>query len=215
MRALRFGVIATLALTVQLLAVPASAQTRTRPPNPATVDQGVGIGAVGGWTRSNVTGSAEDEAFLEPRNDFMFGVWFGGNRNGRVGVMGEVDFVTKGTKEKDFEGKLRLTYLEFPVLARLNLGSRTREGTLFYAVGGPAFGWKLKAKIQDPEGDLDVSDDYATFDFGLMAGAGVEIKRFGFEFRANWGLRQLFEPFEGETANKNFQLQILGKYRFN
>lgn len=204
-------------LVLLLVATAASAQTRLPPQaNRPPADQGVGIGVLGGWTNSTLKGSAEDEAALEPRNDYMFGVWFGGNRAGRVGFMGEVNYVTKGAREKEFDGALRLTYLEVPALVRVNIGSRTREGARFYGLAGAAFAFQLDAKLEDPEfEDLDVSDDYETFDVGLLVGAGAEVKRIGVEFRVNWGLKQLYEPIEGYEPIKNFQFQVVGKFRFN
>jgi hypothetical protein len=201
-----------------LAAAGAAAQTQTRLPpqaNRPPADEGAGIGVLGGWTHSTLKGSAEDEAFIEPRNDFMFGVWFGGNRAGRVGFLGEVNYVTKGANEREFDGSLRLTYLEIPALVRINVGSRTREGARFYGLAGPAFAWRLKATLEDPEGDLDVTDDYETWDVGLLFGGGAEVKRIGVEVRLNWGLLQLFEPSEGLEPLKNFQIQVVGKYRFN
>ena len=199
-----------------LVAAGAAAQTRLPPQaNRPPADQGVGIGVLGGWTNSTLKGSPEDEAFLEPRNDFMLGGWFGGNRAGRVGFLGEVNYVTKGANERDFDGSLKVRYLEIPALLRVNIGSRTREGARFYGLAGPAFAFRLNATLEDPEGDLDVTDDYESFDFGLLVGGGAEVRRIGVELRLNWGLRQLFEPSEGLEPLKNFQIQVVGKYRFN
>jgi hypothetical protein len=201
-----------------LLATGASAQTQTRLPpqaNRPPADQGVGIGVLGGWTNSTLKGSPEDEAFLEPRNDFMVGAWFGGNRAGRVGFLGEVNFVTKGAHERGFDGSLTIRYLEIPALLRVNIGSRTREGARFYGLAGPTLGFRLNATLEDPEGDLDVTDDYEPFDFGLLLGGGAEVQRIGVELRITWGLTQLFQPSEGLDALKNFQIQVVGKYRFN
>jgi hypothetical protein len=200
-----------------LVAGVASAQPTRLPPqaNRPPADEGIGVGVLGGWTNSTLKGSPEDEEFLDPRNDFMFGGWVGGNRAGRVGFLGEINFVTKGANERGFDGSLRLTYLEIPALVRVNIGSRTREGARFYGLAGPTFGLQLKATLEDPEGDLDVSEDYENFDFGLLVGGGAEVRRIGVELRLNWGLRQLFEPSEGLEPLKNFQIQVVGKYRFN
>jgi opacity protein-like surface antigen len=211
------GVITLMSLAGLLIASTASAQTRLPPQaNRPMADQGIGIGALGGWTNSTLNGSPEDEAGVEPRNDWMAGIWFGGNRAGRVGVMGEVNYTTKGAAYSDFGGGLKLTYLEIPALVRVNIGSRTREGTRFYGLAGPAFALLLKAVDQYPElEDLDVTDGYDKFDIGLMVGGGVEVRRIGVEVRANWGLTQLFEPTEGFEPIKNFQIQVVGKFRIN
>ncbi len=216
MRVPRPGLITLTCAALLLAATGAAAQTRLPPQaNRPPADEGAGFGVLGGWTNSTLKGSAEDEAFLEPRNDFMIGGWFGGNRAGRVGFLGEVNFVTKGANERDFDGQLKIRYLEIPALVRVNIGSRTREGARFYGLAGPTFGLRLNATLADPEGDLDVTDDYESFDFGLLVGGGAEVRRIGVELRLNWGLRQLFEPSEGLDPLKNFQIQVVGKYRFN
>jgi hypothetical protein len=217
MRVWKPGVITLMGMLALLIASTASAQTRLPPQaNRPPADQGIGIGILGGWTNSTLKGSPEDEAVLEPRNDWMAGIWFGGNRAGRVGVMGEVNYVTKGAGYQDFGGGLKLTYLEIPAVVRVNIGSRTREGTRFYGLAGPSFALLLRATDQYPElEDLDVTDDYDKFDIGIMAGGGVEVRRIGVEVRANWGLMQLYEPIEGFEPIKNFQLQVVGKFRIN
>lgn len=216
MRASRLGLMAMMCTAYLLVAAAAGAQTRLPPQaNRPPADEGIGIGILGGWTNSTLRGSPEDEAFLEPRNDFMLGGWVGGNRWGRLGFLGEINFVTKGANDRDFDGSLRIRYLEIPALLRVNIGSRTREGARFYGLAGPTLGFRLNATLVDPEGDLDVTPDYAAFDFGLLLGGGVEVRRIGVELRLNWGLRQLFEPSEGLEPLKNFQIQVVGKYRFN
>ena len=205
-------------LAFLLTAAGAAAQTQTRLPpqaNRPPADEGIGIGVLGGWTNSTLKGSPEDEAFLEPRNDWMAGGWFGGNRAGRVGFLGEVNYVTKGANERGFDGSLRIRYLEVPALVRVNIGSRTREGARFYGLAGPAFAFRLKATLEDPEVDFDVTDDYEPFDIGILVGGGAEVRRIGVEVRINWGMLQLFEPSEGLEPLKNYQIQVVGKYRFN
>src|SRR5688572_30489216 len=110
MRLPRAGLTVLTCLVLLLTAAGAAAQTQTRLPpqaNRPPADEGIGIGVLGGWTNSTLKGSPEDEAFLEPRNDWMAGAWFGGNRAGRVGFLGEVNYVTKGANEKDFDGSLK------------------------------------------------------------------------------------------------------------
>lgn len=214
-RALLHTIVAILVLSA--IAAPVQAQTRPAPP-PVPVDYGIGVGALGGITLSTLRGDVETNAALENRLGYMAGIWFGGNYNGRVGFLGEIDYVIKGTKEKEFGGELELHYLEVPALFRINIGARTREGATFYVVVGPVVGLKIKATLLEPDGDgdLDVSDGYERFDIGVLAGAGVEAKRIGVEVRANWGLRNIeVDPGEGAPAIRNFSIQIVGKFRFN
>jgi hypothetical protein len=81
--------------------------------------------------------------FQSAKDDFkgntgvQAGVFFGGNREGILGVQGELLYAKKGAENVD------LHYLEIPILARLNIGTRSRNGIGVYALGGPAFDVKL------------------------------------------------------------------------
>ncbi len=199
------------AATSLAVAAPAAAQLRPAQPSPPRTDQGVGIGVLGGITRSTIKGDAGISESVEMRNGFMAGVWFGGNRNGRVGFMGEIDYVVKGANEAGGTGEFEIRYLEIPAVFRVNMGSRTQEGTSFYVIAGPVFDVRLKATLDG----VDFTDDYEPFDVGVLAGAGVEARRLGFEVRGNWGLRSIFDPGEGGEKARNFTLQFVGKIRIN
>ncbi len=202
MRTFRGVVLAILiGVTPLVVATPALAQGDT--------DSGVGIGALAGLARSSARFDTSDVFESSAGNGVMFGIWFGGNRNGRVGFMGELNYVVKKATVDFLEGKI--TYLEIPALFRINLGSRSRNGASVYALVGPVIDIKLKGT----ENGEDVGDFYNGFDIGVMAGAGVEVNRAGFEVRGNWGQRSIFDPaleFEKVTT---FTLQVLAKFRFN
>ena len=63
---------------------------------PVAAQGGVGFGVGGGVTRATYKFDGASD-FLEGRSGWMAGIWFGGNRNGVVGVMGELDYVVKKT----------------------------------------------------------------------------------------------------------------------
>jgi hypothetical protein len=185
-----------LALSAFLVATPVQGQ------------QGVGVGVKGGWLYSSFSEANSD---FDNNSGWAAGIFFGGNRDGVVGVQGEVLYAKKGAKEG--QSSVDLHYLEIPILARLNLGSSNRNtGALLYAIGGPVFDVRLKAE-QD---SFNVKDNYESTDVGVIAGAGVEISRFLIEARYNWGLRNILKSGGGaNTELKNRSFAILAGLRFN
>jgi hypothetical protein len=119
------------------------------------------------------------------------GIWFGGNRGGRVGIMGEVLYAKKKQEASNggLTGSTSLQYLEIPILARINIGSRSRNGVSIYGLVGPVFDINLKASI----GSQDVKSNYESLDLGLLGGVGIEITRFLIEGRFNQGLRNVLK----------------------
>ena len=87
--------IALVCATSLMVSSPAFAQAN-RPAAPAPQqdsDQGIGIGALGGLNIAIPTG--EDAEIAKSGTGWIVGIWFGGNRNGRVGFMGELNFAEK------------------------------------------------------------------------------------------------------------------------
>ncbi len=192
-----------------LVAAPGFAQTTGQN------DSGVGIGALGGYTNTSV--QLESNPFdinTDGGSGWMAGIWFGGNRNGRVGFMGEVNWVVKKFTVEDSEQELR--YVEIPALVRVNAGSLDREKPSLYFLGGPVFDIQVKA-LEDGE-SLD-EDVYEGLDIGVMAGIGFEVARIGIEGRYSWGLKSVLATdlalASGFGDTKLNTLQIVAKIRFN
>lgn len=193
------------ALLGVLAAVPALAQP---------TGTGVGIGALGGFTMTSVNVSSNPFDFSTGNaNGYMVGLWFGGNRNGRVGVMGEASWLVKRFDVENSEQELR--YVELPVLLRVNTGSLQREKPSLYFLGGPVFDIQVGAK-EDGE---DIKDVYEGLDIGMLAGVGFEVARIGIEARYTWGLKSVLATDSALAAGfgdtKLNTLQIVGKIRFN
>jgi hypothetical protein len=109
-----------------------------------------------------------------------------------------------------------LHYIEVPVWGRFNFGSRTKSGAAFYVMLGGFIDILLK-------GDLDginIKDQFNGFDVGPLLGAGFEVARVGFEYRANWAMRTLQNTGNGTFLNgleesKAFTHVFLFKIRLN
>jgi len=150
---------------------------------------GVGVGAKIGplWTSySAASGSGFN---YNTSTGWEGGIWFGGNRGGVIGVMGEVLYAkkTQESSNSSITGSTSLQYLEIPILTRINIGSRSRSGVSVYGLVGPVFDVNLKASI----GSQDVKSNYQSLDIGILGGVGIEITRILIEGRFNHGLRNV------------------------
>jgi hypothetical protein len=173
---------------------------------------GAGVGLKLGPLFTGYSAASCDGCF-NTSTGFEGGIWFGGNRGGRVGVMGEVLYAKKKQEGSGLTGSTSLQYLEIPILARINIGSRSRNGISIYGLVGPVFDINLKASI----GSQNVKSNYESLDFGLLGGVGIEITRFLVEGRFNQGLRNMLKS--GNAASfgdiKTHSFAVLFGFRFN
>ena len=220
----RRGMIAVIALSMSLAAAPAFAQTATKPQPPPQqqVNTGLGIGALGGisWTTVS-TDTNEFDIDFKSGTGWQLGIWFGGNRDGRVGLMGEVSYAVKKFRatQTDFEldEEVERQFVQIPVLLRINTGYRQRDKPSLYFLAGPVFDIQISTK----ENGQDSPDDfYQTLDIGVMVGAGFEVARIGIEGRYAWGLKSVLktdaaqENGLGDGAKLN-TFSLVAKIRFN
>ena len=206
-----------------------SLQQNTTPPAPAQQRQqpntglGVGIHFGGTWTTASTD---DDDVNLDQGAGVVAGIFFGGNRDGRAGLQGEVSYLTKkinanGTDEDGpFAFDLKNKYIQIPILLRINTGSRSNNGPCLFFLVGPSFDIKVSDNLADIFGDVDVIDDiYEGVEYGIMAGAGFEVARFGVQFRYTWGLNNIFgtdaAKENGFESTKFNVLQITGIFRIN
>ena len=118
----------------------------------------------------------------------MAGLFLGGNRPGRVGVMGEINLQAK-RGEADME-TATIYHAQVPLLLRINGGSRSTSGVSGYGIIGPAIDLKIGKNL----GNLDDIESGAV---SLVIGTGVEITRVIIEGRSTWVLRNIAKDAEG------------------
>lgn len=177
----------------------AAAQRKARDP-----EAGFGFGIKAGPLFSTFNQDNPTAPF-QNKTGFMGGIWFGGNRPGLVGVMGEVLYVRKGSTQtigtETFDTDLY--FIEIPVLVRVNVGTQSINKWVIYGIAGPAFDIKLKGKVNN----IDLSDNYNGLNVDVVAGVGVELFRFLIEGRGNWGVRNVFKSGLGlDTKDRSFAL---------
>lgn len=171
----------------------------------AGVASAQGVGVKGGLVFADFNG---DNIDFDKATGWQGGVYFGGNRDGVVGVLGEVNFIQKKTS---FEGiDLKVNYLQVPVLLRVGGGS---SGVKLYGVAGPAIDIKIGESVEG----FDLEDGFEGFDIGGIVGVGVEVSRFLIEGRYTRGFRQVNNDFDFEDAVKikAHSFAVLLGVRFN
>ncbi|OGR62914.1 MAG: hypothetical protein A2X31_04035 [Elusimicrobia bacterium GWB2_63_22] len=119
-----------------------------------------------------------------------------------------------------YEQIVRLTYLEFPVLARFDI--KTRGGAKPAILVGPSFGIKISSKAESRSigvSSTGTIDNIKAFDPGIALGGAVDVEtgkgKVSLEARYTRSLVTISEKIEGETADvKNSVLSVMLGYRF-
>jgi hypothetical protein len=202
---------------------PPPAQQRQQP----NTGLGFGIHFGGTWTRA----STDDEGVdLSQGSGVVAGIFFGGNRDGRAGLQGEISYLTKKVnasgidEDGAFDFDLKNKYIQIPILLRINTGSRSNNGPCLFFLVGPSFDIKLSDNLGDIFDDafddsINIDDIYEGVEYGIMAGAGFEVARFGVQVRYTWGLNNIFGTDAAKAAGfesaKFNVLQITGIFRIN
>ena len=133
--------------------------------------------------------------------------------NSRGGVQIEALFHQKGARNLlRRDDRLRLTYVEVPVLLHIDVYRRDPRGVFVVAGAAPAF--VVQASYEDDGQEEDVKDDIEGIDVGLVVGAGVELRRLNLELRYTWGLRSAFQDGDLEGTFKNRTLSLTVGFRF-
>jgi hypothetical protein len=168
--------------------------------------QGIGIGVKGGLVYPDFSTDFED---YKNRVGWQAGLWIGGNRDGIVGVMGEFNFLRKRAETN--QGEVDLSYIQIPVLLRLNTPSTSKNGFQAYGIVGPSFDVKVGESLEG----INLIDEFEGMDIGLMFGGGFEIARIIVEGRYTRGMRQVNESFNDVADLKTHSFAVLFGIRFN
>lgn len=200
-------------LMVVLLASPAAAQQR---------QFGFKIGP--SFVAVAVDDADDEGVDYKRRTVATFGAHVVFPMNDRLAAQIELLWSPKGGKLSDIEGaalKLKLDYVEVPLLARVAV-TRSTSGS-FFIFGGVAPAFRTSAKIETSVtgggmtyGDsIDVGADYEHFDIGIVIGAGMDIgKWIVVDGRYNWGLLDVNHNPDVTASVKNRALTFMGGVRF-
>ena len=90
------------------------------------MNTGLGIGALGGISWTTIRTEQQTGLDFNTGTGWQAGIWFGGNRDGRVGLMGELSYAVKKVSD-EFDNEVERDYVQIPVLLRINAGHATKQ----------------------------------------------------------------------------------------
>lgn len=128
-------------------------------------------------------------------------------------VQTEIQYSTQQSEETYYFSKLKLNYVQVPVLFQLNSGNK---GFVFFA--GPQLNFVSGTKIKTNAG-AEIKDNarFVQTDFGAAFGLGTRPKpgHFGFDVRAFKGITNIFKaPYDNSNKSRNLQVAISLLYAF-
>jgi hypothetical protein len=159
---------------------------------------------------ANLTGDVDNNAM---KLGFGLGAFITFSMSDMVAIQPELLYVMKGTKDDDDAAeKLKLDYVQVPVLVKLNFQTASSFKPSVFA--GPAVGILLSGKY----GDVDVKDGFKSTDFGLVFGVGAEIGAgatgaFTLDARYDLGLSNILED-AGDFSVKTSNIGLFVGYSF-
>lgn len=180
---------------------------------PVAAQDGAGFGIKGGVRYPDFS---TDRLQLDNRIGWQAGIFFGGNRNGVLGLQGEVNWLRNETDIAAVgsipAGTVRLDYVQVPVLLRLNAG--TKPGINVYGIAGPSFEALLRDEVSGFGGPTHSDYQFENVNVSLMFGGGIEISRFILEGRYSKGLRTINKNLDVSDIKLN-SFAVLAGIRFN
>jgi hypothetical protein len=123
-----------------------------------------------------------------------------------VAFQPEVLFSMQGTRftEEGVDAKIKLDYVQVPLLGRFRLGSASPVSVLV----GPSLGFRSRAKVEVPGAPAGFSDEFEDqierFDVGLVTGLAADVGRLVLDGRYTWGLMNIAKDnVDGSGTAKN------------
>jgi hypothetical protein len=181
--------------------------------------QGLGKGVRGGVNFSTTNTTIEgDSSSLDWELRGVFGGFVTWRAFSWIELQPEVLYSMKGAKHEEFDivSKLLLDYLDVPVLARISRRSATARS--WYVVGGPSFGYLLRARTRADFGsaieEIDIIDDMERFDLAIVGGAGLEFRRILIDGRYSHGLSNIDKLSGNDGKGTNRAVSVTVGYKF-
>jgi hypothetical protein len=179
--------------------------------------QGVSGGIKVGVGFAKLTADNEDDVPLETRRGILVGGFVDVPVHDYLSIVIEALFAQKGGQDSGDGSVLttQLDYLEFPVLVNVPFDTMTAVRPFVYAGIAPAFKTSavFKAEFVGEEAELDIDDEFAAADVGLVFGGGVRFGMVAVEGRYNQGLLNISDIDTADSI-KNRQAAVLVSIRF-
>jgi len=186
----------------------------------AALSEGMTFGFMGGLNLANVTG--DDAENNEIKLCFGGGAFLNIQLSDLFSVQPELLYMMKGVKYgddilPDFDVGLRLSYIDFPVLARVAIPTNGPITPCFLA--GPYVGFNTGAEVYIEEDVTDMKDYTKSTDFGLVVGAGLDYDlgcgSLIFDARYCLGLTSISDDSSESVDVKNAVISFMLGYGFS
>lgn len=141
---------------------------------------------------------------VDPRTAYNFGVLAHMHLSPHFALQPELIYSSQGAEINN--NKLRLNYLNLPVLGQFMFGNGWRIQT------GPQFGYRVNNNNSESGHTGNLNNTYKKIDFSWTLGAGyITRSGLGFDARYNYGLNDISKNNSG-IRNRVWQLGLL--YQF-
>jgi len=160
------------------------------------------FGVKGGITAAKLDISdIPDEIDIHARKGGSAGIYLSIPTSMPVSFQPEILFSARGARMSflSSENVLRFTYLDFPMLARIDLMRGRRPGVFWLAGLTPALRFEASAAIDDSEEAIE--SETRTFDLGATIGGGIAFGPASVELRYTWGLLNVDRVDENERQD--------------
>lgn len=180
-----------------MVIVPAAAKAQMSP---------VSAGIKGGINSATLSSDADLNDDLSQLIGGVGGVFVGRDINKNVGLQLEALYSMRGAKAEGGDAKIKLNYIDVPVLARF--GATSASGIKAFAFTGAQASFNVKAEAEFLGETQDLEDDTEKFDLGWTVGAGVEVKRVTLDARYTMGLMNIAKDETEKTKNRTFTVMV-------
>lgn len=185
-----------LSLAIALMViVPAAAQAQMSP---------VSAGIKGGINSASLSSDTDEN--IDRLIGGVGGVFVGREINKNVGLQLEGLYSMRGAKAEGGDVKLKLNYIDVPLLARF--GATSASGIKAFVFTGPQASFNIKAEAEAFGETVDLDDEIEKLDLGWTVGAGVDVNRFTFDARYTMGLMNIAKDDTDSTKNRTFTVMI-------
>ena len=184
----------------------------------AAMAQGLTVGAKAGVTMGTLSFDPQDSGDYGYRIGLAVGGFVALPLGSRLTIQPEGLFNQRGAKADDegLETTIAIDYIDVPVLVKYAVthgGSRS-----FFVFGGPSAAFKVRSRATATFGDttidLDADEDLESFEFGVVAGGGVDFGKWSIDGRYSVGLSNLAKDDEEGAKLKSRAFSVLAGIRF-
>jgi opacity protein-like surface antigen len=187
-----------LSLAIALMViVPAAAKAQMSP---------VSAGIKGGINSASLSSDADENDDLRRLTAGVGGIFIGRDINKNVGLQFEALYSMRGAKAEGGDAKIKLNYIDVPVLVRF--GATSASGIKAFAFTGPQASYNVKAEAEFLGETQDLEDDIEKFDLGWTVGAGVDVNRFTVDARYTMGLMNIAKDETETVKNRTFTVMV-------